>query len=608
MYEAEVNHSIESIGSLPVGICERFAEFRERIAARTILPWGEHCTECVWPTCYTTCDLYSPRQDGACRQFVDGMVRIDHKEGLSPYLLKIQFKRWGKLWTVGNLRLRPLSQAGKQELFNIAVGAIGRNAPLPATIKARLMRKVSYLRRQAAERAKASDERPDWFLLECYNPSQATVALTLTLRNGTQKGARPFQTLISVAPGYTRAQVPFSEISYSIDTLQPFEVEVVPNDCENAVLYFGLMEFVKERREAMPTNRPESSTKKWKCIVWDLDNTFWDGILIEDGPGKIRVRQGVLDVIRQTDERGILHSIASKNNYDDAMQVLRSGGLDQYFLHPQIAWQPKSQSLARIAQLLNIGIDAVAFVDDQEFEREEVRAGLPQVTVIDAASYATIPSRPECDVPVTAESKNRRLMYREEEQRQTAFESSNGDYIGFLRSCRMTIEMRPLDEDNLKRVYELAQRTNQMNFSGNRYKEEDLRTIIRTDHLDSYVIDCRDRFGNYGIIGLAIVDTQVPRLLDLMFSCRIQGKRVEHAVLAFLLKRFACAQGRDFYANYRRTSKNSPAGKVFAEIGFERVGEDQGVASLIFRQGRDVPDYNVVQIETIVARNHPCNA
>jgi len=111
MYEAEVNNSIESIDSLPPDIRRRFAEFRDQIVARTTLPWGEHCTECVWPTCYTTCELYSPRTDGACRQFVDGMVRIDHKEGLSPYLLKLRFKGWAKLWTVGNLHLRPLSKA-----------------------------------------------------------------------------------------------------------------------------------------------------------------------------------------------------------------------------------------------------------------------------------------------------------------------------------------------------------------------------------------------------------------------------------------------------------------------------------------------------------------
>src|SRR3989442_348478 len=177
MYEAEVNNSIESIETLPADIRRRFMEGRDRIAARTILPWGEHCTECVWPTCYTTCDLYSPRQDGACRLFVDGMVRIDDSDGPNPYLLKIKFKRWGKLWTVGNLHLQSISRAALQERFNIGVGAITRTLPLSATIKPRLLRKVSYLRRRSAENSLATETVPDCFLLECYNPHAHDVAL-----------------------------------------------------------------------------------------------------------------------------------------------------------------------------------------------------------------------------------------------------------------------------------------------------------------------------------------------------------------------------------------------------------------------------------------------
>jgi len=596
MYEAEVNDSIEPIETLPLEIRKRFAEFRERIAARTVLPWGEHCTECVWPTCYTTCELYSPRQDGACRQFMDGAVRIDHKEGLNPYLVKIRFKQWAKLWTVGNLHLQPLSKADKQEWFNIAVGAIGRNVPLPTSIKPRVLQKISYLRRRSAENMQVNGEPPDCFLLECFNPNTRSIALTLTVRPRAQKEARPFQTRISLSPGYTRAKVAFSEISQSIETTQPFEVEIVPNDCDNTILYFGLMDFVKEHPEPSKKNLHESGNKPLKCIVWDLDNTLWDGVLIEDGPDKIRIRQGVLDVIKQTDQRGILHSIASKNNHDDAMRILRSCGIDDYFLYPQISWQPKSQSIAQLAKLLNIGVESVAFVDDQEFEREEVKRALGHVTVIDAAEYANIPDRPECRVPVTAESKSRRLMYREQQQRQAVAESFQGDYIGFLRDCHMEVGIRPLDAANLKRVYELAQRTNQLNFSGNRYPENQLAEILRSAYLETYVIHCKDRFGDYGIVGFAVVDTRVPRLLDLMFSCRVQGKRVEHAVLCFLLQRFVSGKAQDFYANYRKTAKNAPSGKVFEEMGFEFVAENEGVLSLAFRQGRDIVDDQIVRM------------
>jgi FkbH-like protein len=598
MYEAEVNDSIESIKTLPPGVKERFAEFRDRVEARTVLPWGEHCTECVWPVCYTTCELYSPRLDGACRQFIDGMVRIDHKEGLSPYLLKLRFKQWAKLWTVGNLRLQPMAKAARQELFNIAVGAIARNAPLSNSIKPRVLSKIQYLRRQSAESARQNGELPDYFLLECFNPNARTINLTLTIRDRMRKRERPFQTMIGASPGYNRAKVIVAEILKCIDTDQPFEIEIVPNDCDNTVLYFGLMDFVKESRSHIAGNGNglRQSTKKFKCIVWDLDNTLWDGILIEDGPEKIRLRQGVVEVIRQTDQRGILHSVASKNNYDDAMKILRLSGLDQYFLFPQITWQPKSQSISEIARLLNIGSESLAFVDDQEFERAEVGAALPQVTLIDAADYRRIPERPECDVPLTAESKSRRAMYKEEQQRETALETYKSDYIGFLRDCAIKVVMTSLDDTNLKRVYELAQRTNQMNFSGNRYQEARLVEIMKSGFLETYVINCADRFGNYGIVGFAVVDAREPRLLELMFSCRVQSKRVEHAVLSFILRRFVTGKGRDFYASYRKTAKNTPSGKVFDEMGFKFVEDNEGVSSLVFRKDQEILDDGIASI------------
>ena len=457
------------------------------------------------------------------------------------------------------------------------------------------MGKVNYLRRRAAETAPATDRRPDSFLLECYNPNARHITLTFTVRAAAGE-PQAFQTLIGVPPGYTRARVAFVDISQSVDMGSPFEVEIVPNDCSDTALYFGLLDFVKERPQSETTNSTFSRKNTWKCIVWDLDNTLWDGILVEDGPEKIQLRQSVVHVIRETDQRGILHSIASKNNQDDAMAVLRACDLADYFLYPQIGWQPKSQAIAQIATLLNIGIDAVAFVDDQPFEREEVRRALPQVAVIDAAECLDIPQRPECQVPVTTESSNRRVMYRDEEQRHTAQKAYVGDYTTFLRECGLEIDIRSLKETNLRRVYELAQRTNQMNFSGNRYPEAQLTEVMTSPFCETYVIDCCDRFGDYGIVGFAVVDIRGPRLLDLMFSCRIQSKRVEHAVLGFLLKRFVHGTKRDFYANYRRTTKNAPSGKVFDEMGFEPVAEDDGVLSLVFKEGREILDDQIIKI------------
>lgn len=597
MYEAEVNNSVESIETLPTEIRERFAEFRDQVTARTVLPWGEHCTECAWPTCYTTCDLYAPREDGACRQFTDGVTRLDHPAGVNPYLTKIRFKQWAKFWTVGNLSLRPMSAAVRHEKFNIAVGAIGRNLPAPNFVKLKVLQKINYVRRVSGENAQPGAEAPDSFMLECFNPNTRTIALSFTLRLRFQKEAPPFQTMIEVPAGYTRARVPFSNISRAVDVHQPFEIEIIPNDCENTVLYFGLMDFVKEQPKVKGAKPVDAKTQKLKCIVWDLDNTLWDGILIEDGPDEIRIRPGVVDLIKRTDASGILHSIASKNNHDDAMKVLRANGIDGYFLYPQIKWSPKSQSVSEIAQRINIGIDTLAFVDDQPFEREEVKTANPSVTVIDALDFAQLLDRPECTAVPTEESRNRRRSYQEQQERETALESFSGNYLRFLQDCQMKVTMRPLDNGNLKRVYELAQRTNQMNFSGKRYQEAELLELMNSADFETYVIDCKDKFGNYGIVGFAVVDTRVPRLLDLMFSCRVQSKRVEHAVLSYLLKRFVDGRGVDFQANYRKTAKNAPSGKVFEEMAFEPMAEEDGVTRLVFKRGNKILDDQVLTID-----------
>ena len=213
MYESEVNHMLESIDTLPPGIVQQFAEMRAEVQARTLLPWGEHCTECVWPTCYTTCELYSPRIDGNCRLFIDGMVRIDVDNSLSPYLLKLRFKRWGKLWTAGNLTMHDLQEAERKEKANVMIGAAARSTPLPRPLKTKVLAKVAYRRRRGAETASPSPEPPDCFLLEVYNPQPVPIDLTLTIRLRSQQTTlRAFHRAISVPSGFVRAQVPFADI------------------------------------------------------------------------------------------------------------------------------------------------------------------------------------------------------------------------------------------------------------------------------------------------------------------------------------------------------------------------------------------------------------
>jgi FkbH-like protein len=599
MYETEANRYRESSEQIPDEVIAQLGELKRTVVDRTVLPWSEHCTECVWPTCYSTCDLYSAREDGKCRRFVDGMVRIDCPQALNSYVLRIRFKRWGKLWTPANIQLRSIEKALAIERRDYRIGTFLYQLPVPAPIKGMVTGKRYSLKKRLAYRANTSDLLPTSFLLECYNPGTRPVPLSLTVRSINEKVQIPFQKLIELSPGFQRVRVPYQEIERVVDLTAPFNVELIPNDDINEVtLFFGLMDFVREilAPDASSQAKTEDRPKKVKCVVWDLDNTLWDGILVEDGPEKLTLKPGIREVIEEIDRRGILQAVASKNNHAEAMAVLKKFGIDEYFLSPQVSWQPKSDALQTIAGELNIGLNTVLFVDDSEFELQQVSGTLPDVRTINARRYMEIADLDECQVPVTAESRQRRKMYRVETQRRDVAESFADDYIAFLRHCEIRLTIRPMIEENLERVHELTQRTNQMNFSGNRYDRDVLKQILSTSYLDTYVLDVEDRFGSYGVVGFCIVDNRMPLMTDLMFSCRIQSKRVEHAFLAHLIRKYIAETGRNFWANYRKTPRNAPSGRVFLDLGMQESDNKDGVSRLMFPKDGIVPDDEVVRI------------
>lgn len=599
MYETEANSKKESSAQIPAEILVQFGELKHNVVERTVLPWSEHCTECVWPTCYSTCDLYTPREDGRCRRFTEGMVRVECAQALNSYLLKIQFKRWGKLWTPGNVRLRSLQDALRLENLDYRIGNVLHQISRFTSVKKLASQKRYSFKKRMAYRAALAANPPTCFIVECYNPSDKLVRLSLTMRSVERRAKVPFQKLLEIAPGFQRIRVPYNEIIEFLDLRSPFNIDLTPNEEQTEItLYFGTMEFVRELPSSAAVKPKEKLQRptKIKCVVWDLDNTIWDGILVEDGPEKLRLKPHIERVLKTLDERGILLSIASKNNHDDALAALKMVGIDEYFLCSQISWQPKSQGIQAIARQLNIGTDTLLFVDDSEFELEQVKALHPEVRVLQADSYLHIADMEACKVTVTQESRARRKMYQVESQRQTVAENFGNDYMAFLRYCNIRLNIHPMTEDNLSRVHELTQRTNQMNFSGTRYEKNVLERVLSTPYLDTYVLAVGDRFGSYGIVGFCIVDSRVPLMTDLMFSCRVQSKRVEHAFLAHIIRKYISLTGKDFYANYRKTPRNAPSGQVFADLLLEETSVENGVSQLVFPKNREVPDDKIIDI------------
>ena len=311
-----------------------------------------------------------------------------------------------------------------------------------------------------------------------------------------------------------------------------------------------------------------------KCVVWDLDNTLWDGVLLEDE--RVTPNESVVAVIKELDQRGILHSIASRNDHDLAMRQLEWFGLHEYFLYPQISWNSKSHAVSAIAQALNIGVDAIAFVDDQDFELAEVRFALPEVLGVRAEDAARMPDTPEFTPRfVTEESRERRQMYRSGIARDRAEQEFTGNNEEFLATLDMVFTIAPAEEDDLKRAEELTVRTNQLNSTGVTYSYTELdRYRTSPDHL-LLVAGLDDCFGSYGKIGLALVDTAAPawRLKLLLMSCRVLSRGVGGVMLNHIL-RLANDHGCALEAELIDTGRNRLMYVTYRFAGFTEAGRE----------------------------------
>ncbi|MEV6164510.1 HAD-IIIC family phosphatase [Streptomyces sp. NPDC052052] len=333
-------------------------------------------------------------------------------------------------------------------------------------------------------------------------------------------------------------------------------------------------------------------------MVWDLDNTLWDGVLLEDG--QVTVRPEVVEAIRRLDELGILHSIASRNDHDSAVERLREEGLADYFLYPQINWNPKSASVEQIATSLNIGLDAVAFVDDQPFEREEVEHTHPSVLTVDVTELAETLRTPEFQPKfVTDESRIRREMYRSAALRDRIEHDYTGTNEEFLATLDMRFTISEARREDLQRAEELTVRTNQLNSTGRTYSYEELDELRHSpDHL-LLVAGLTDRYGTYGTIGLALVERGRPawHLRMMLMSCRVMARGVGTVLLNHVM-RLAREDGAVLRADFVETGRNRVMYVTYAFAGFREVERD-GSRLLLesdLRQIQPPPEYLTIEV------------
>ncbi|MBF9127450.1 HAD-IIIC family phosphatase, partial [Plantactinospora sp. S1510] len=316
--------------------------------------------------------------------------------------------------------------------------------------------------------------------------------------------------------------------------------------------------------------------QKIKCVIWDLDDTVWNGVVIEGDPAT--PLPVVVETIRTLDQRGILHAVASRGDRDLSLAHLTAHGLAEYFCAVEIGWGAKSEAVARIAELLNIGPDTMAFVDNDDMELAEVAAAHPEVRCYRSDGVAELPDRPEFRPAfVTDESAARRRMYQADGTRSAAQERYSGTPAEFLASLDLVMTIDHATGDDLARAHELTVRTHQLNTTGVTFDEHELRALVDSPRDEVLVARLRDRFGDYGTIGLSVTRLRgADAVLHLLLmSCRVMS-RGAGAVLLHHVMRSAVDRGLRPLARFVATGKNRVMLVTLRFAGFEPIEDDDG--------------------------------
>ena len=294
-------------------------------------------------------------------------------------------------------------------------------------------------------------------------------------------------------------------------------------------------------------------TRTVKCVVWDIDNTLLSGVYLESGERLPRPAPGMAAVLSELTARGIVHAIASRNPPAAAEHAAQVTGCD--FVAAECGWGRKSDAIARIAAELNIAAGALAFVDDDPYERAEVTFALPEVLVLSPEDMADAVGWPEFSPSVvTPEARRRGAMYAQRRRRLAAERSFGGSREEFLRSCGTLVTVTAAAAADVPRLHELSERTSQFNSAGAGMTGEAFRSLISSPASGVLTVRLRDTFGDDGIVGACVTEHSVTEhsvtehsagtwtVRLLMMSCRAMGRGVIEALLAWLA-RWAAREG-----------------------------------------------------------------
>jgi FkbH-like protein len=330
--------------------------------------------------------------------------------------------------------------------------------------------------------------------------------------------------------------------------------------------------------------------KSSKCLVLDLDNTLWGGVVGDDGVDGIVIGQGsesgeafvaLQRYAKGLSQRGVILAVCSKNDEANALlpfenrseMILRRADIACFIAN----WQDKATNLRHVAKQLNIGLDSLVFVDDNPFERNLVRRELPMVSVPelpeDPAAYVRLLSAPGYfeTLSITEEDRERSLQYRANLAREELREKAT-DLQGFLKALKMKLIWSPFAAKDLKRVVQLINKTNQFNLTTRRYSEEAVRALLADKDVLTLQLRLLDVYGNNGIIALLIAKRNPGAELELdtwLMSCRVLGRQVEQATLNILAEKAREMGCSHIIGHYRPTASNAMVRTHYQKLGFD---------------------------------------
>lgn len=349
-----------------------------------------------------------------------------------------------------------------------------------------------------------------------------------------------------------------------------------------------------------------------KCIVVDLDNVMWGGVVGEEGLEGIKIgptpegrpfmefQRHLLSLF----DRGVILAINSKNNPDDVKNVFQHHPhmvlKENNFAAVRVNWNDKISNMRSIAQELNIGLDSMVFFDDDKLNREMVRHALPDVLVVelhdDPAQYVSdLHGVNQLNtLTITEEDLVKGRMYTEQRQRHE-LEQSATDITEYLKGLEMAVIIEEANSFTIPRIAQLTQKTNQFNVTTRRYHEEDIKTFLHHGNYRIYSIHVKDKFGDNGITGLAIVETgkAVWRIDTFLLSCRVIGRRVEEVLLSHVVDQARTNDVQTLVGEFIPTQKNSIARDFYKKNGFMSVEVENAGERWAFdlKNGIEAPDF-----------------